>query len=74
MLGNQPQMKSAGLTDGNKIEFKFVRATNLKSPKDMHMHDVTFTIVDRDTLRAEWTHFMDGKSAGNVVFEAKRKK
>jgi hypothetical protein len=74
MLGNQPQMKAPAAGDGNKVEFKFVRATNLKSDKDMHMHDVTFTFVDKDTLRTEWTHFKDGKAAGQVVSELKRKK
>jgi hypothetical protein len=74
MLGNQPQMKASGKGDGNKIEFKFVRATNMKSERDMHMHDVTFTFVDTDTLRTEWTHYNDGKAAGQVVFELKRKK
>ncbi len=38
------------------------------------MHEVTFTFVSKDTLRAEWTHFNDGKDAGRVVFELKRKK
>ena len=74
MLGNQPQMKAAARGDGKKIEFKFVRATNLKSEKDMHMHDATFTFVDKDTVKTEWTHFMDGKAAGQVVIELKRKK
>ncbi len=74
MLGNQPQMKAAGKGDGKTIEFKFVRATNLKSEKDMHMHDATFTFVDKDTLKTEWTHFKDGKDSGKVVFDLKRKK
>jgi hypothetical protein len=73
-LGNQPQMKAAGKGGGNKIEFKFVRATNLKSDKDKHMHDVTFTFVDKDTLRSEWTLFKDGKAASQVAFEFKRKR
>jgi hypothetical protein len=75
MLGNQPQMRAPAKGEGNKVEFKFVRATNLKSDKDMHMHDVTFTFVDKDTLKAEWTHYKDGKPAGSpVTFELKRKK
>jgi hypothetical protein len=74
MLGNQPHMKAPATGEGNKVEFKFVRATNMKSEKDMHMHDATFTFVDRDTLRAEWTHFQDGKAAGQVVIDLKRKK
>jgi hypothetical protein len=74
MLGNQPHMKAPGKANGNKIEFKFVRATNLKSTNDMYMHDVTFTFVDKDALRTEWTHFKDGKASGKGVFELKRKK
>jgi hypothetical protein len=74
MLGNQPQMKAPAKGDGNKIEFKFVRATNLKSEKDPHMHDATFTFVDKDTLKVEWTHYKDGKAADKVVSELKRKK
>jgi hypothetical protein len=73
-LGNQPQMKAASKGDAKSVAFKFVRATNLKSDKDMHMHDVTYTFVDADTLKTEWTHFKDGKDAGKVVFEFKRKK
>jgi hypothetical protein len=74
MLGNQPQMKAAGKGDGKEIAFKFVKAGNLKSEKEPHMHDATYTFVDKDTLKTEWTHYQDGKSAGKVVFELKRKK
>jgi hypothetical protein len=73
-LGNQPHMKASGGGDGGKIEFKFVRATNLKSETDKHMHDATYTFVDKDTLRSEWTLFDEGKAARHVVFEFKRKK
>ncbi len=74
MLGNQPRMKSSGTSDANQFAFKFAGATNLKSPNDMYMHDVTYTLVDDDTLRSEWTHYNDGKPSGRVVFELKRKK
>jgi hypothetical protein len=73
-LGNQPQMKAPGKVEGNKVAFQFVHATNLKSDKDPHMHDVAFTFVDKDTLRTDWTFFKDGKASGTVAFEMKRKK
>jgi hypothetical protein len=73
-LGNQPQMKATLNGDGKKIEFKFVRATNLKSDKDKHMHNATYTFVDKDTLKSEWTLFDEGKASGHVVFELKRSK
>jgi hypothetical protein len=73
-LGNQPHLKASGKGDGNKVEFKFVRATNMKSENDMHMHEITFTFVDKDTLRTEVTLFSDGKAARQMDFELKRKK
>jgi hypothetical protein len=74
MLGNQPHMRATANGASNKVEFKFIKATNMKSPKDMHMHDATYTFVDNDTLRSEWTHYVDGKNAGAMAFELKRKK
>ena len=74
MLGNQPQMRAKPKAGDNKVAFEFVKATNMKSEKDMHMHDATYKFVDDDTLRTEWTHYNDGKATGKVVFELKRKK
>jgi hypothetical protein len=73
-LGNQPQMKASGPGNGKQVAFKFVRATNLKSDKDKHMHEATYTFVDQDTLRSEWTLFNEGKAAVQVGFELKRRK
>jgi hypothetical protein len=73
MLGNQSQMKATPKEGAKSIAFDFVKATNLKSDKDMYMHDVTFTFVDKDTLKTEWTNFNEGKAAGKAVFELKRK-
>lgn len=74
MLGNQPQMKAMPKAGDNKVAFEFVKATNLKSDKDMYMRSVTFTFVDKDTLKTEWTNYHEGKEAGKAVFELKRKK
>ena len=74
MLGNQPQMKAMPKEGDNKVVFEFVKATNLKSDKDMYMRSATFVFVDKDTLRTEWTHYKDGKDAGKGVFELKHKK
>jgi len=73
-IGNQPHMKAERGGDDNTIAFKFVSCSNMKSDKDFHMHNVTFTIVDKDTLKGEWTHYMDGKEGGKVAFDMKRKK
>jgi hypothetical protein len=74
MLGNQPQMKASDKSEGNKFDFKFVLATDLKSDKDMHMHNVTYTLINKDTLKTEWTNYDEGKPAGQVVFELKLKR
>jgi hypothetical protein len=74
MLGNQPHMKAKAKAVDNKVAFEFVNCSNLKSDKDMHMHNVTFTFVDKNTLKAEWSHYQDGKESGKAVFELTRKK
>jgi hypothetical protein len=73
MLGNQPHMKAQPKAGDNKVAFEFVKATNLKSDKDMYMRTVTFTFVDNNTLKTEWTHYSGGKESGKAVFELKRK-
>jgi hypothetical protein len=73
-LGNQPKMRAKTKGEDKKVAFEFVEATNLKSDKDSHMHSVAYTFVDKDTLKAEWTHYMDGKDAGKMEIELKRKK
>jgi hypothetical protein len=74
MLGNQPQMKAKPKPGENKVAFEFLKATNMKSEKEMHMRSVIFTFVDKDNLKAEWTSYNDGKDAGKSVFTLKRKK
>lgn len=73
MLGNQPHMRAVPKAGENKVAFEFVKASNMKSEKEMHMRNVTFTFVDADTLRTEWINFDQGKEAGKAIFELKRK-
>jgi hypothetical protein len=74
MIGNQPHMKADAKGDGNKFDFKFVGASNMKSEKDPHMHSVVYTLVDKDTLKADWTFYNNGKEEQTMTFELKRKK
>jgi hypothetical protein len=71
-IGNQPRMRTSGKSDGKNVKFAFVDATNLKSPNDMHMHDVAFEFVDKDTIKTTWRNFLDGKAHGTATFELKR--
>jgi hypothetical protein len=74
MLGNQPHMKAMPKAGENKVAFEFVKVTNAKPEKDMYMRSVTFTFVDKDTLKTEWTNYNEGKETGKATFELKRKK
>jgi hypothetical protein len=74
MLGNQPHMKADAKGAADKVAFQFVSVSNAQADKDMFMHDVTYTFVDKDTLKAEWTHCKDGKVGGCVVIDLKRTK
>jgi len=73
-MGNQPHMKAASSGEGNAVAFKFTGAGNLPSESDMHMHNVTCTFVDKNTLKSEWTMFSKGKASGTVTFLLKRSK
>jgi hypothetical protein len=72
--GNQPEMKAPGKVEGKDVAFQFVRGGNMKSINDSHMHSVTYTFVDKDNFKTKWVNYEDGKPAGTVVFEYKRKK
>jgi hypothetical protein len=71
--GNQPEMKAPDKIEGKDVAFQFVRAGNMKSINDSHMHSVTYTFVDKDTLWTKWVNYENGKPAGTVVFKYKRK-
>ncbi len=72
--GNQPHMKASDSDTGNVVAFKFINADNMASDQDMHMHNVTYTFVDKDTVKADWTMYVKGKPGATVTFNMKRKK
>ncbi len=74
MMGNQPHMKAEGKGPTDKIVFQFSRIGNANPNTDSFMRDVTYTFVDKDTLKAEWTHCREGKVHGKVVIELRRNK
>ena len=51
-LGNQPRLRAEPGTDVNKIAFKFVSSTNLKSPDDHHINGLTLSLEGRDHFKA----------------------
>jgi hypothetical protein len=71
-LGNQPRLKAERSADPKKLTFKFVGCTNLKSDKDMHMHDMVYSALDADHVRMTWTACKDGKSEHSTTFDLVR--
>lgn len=66
-MGNQPRMKlnkSKSTTD--KLSFTFYDATNLKSKKDPHMHNLKLLFKDKDHFSQEWTMAGGGKEQKSV--------
>ena len=72
-LGNQPRLRAEPGTDVNKIVFKFVSSTNLKSKDDHHINGATLTLVDKDHFKAEWVSCKEGKTCHKVNLDLVRK-
>jgi hypothetical protein len=73
-MGNQPRMKAERNGPEGKLSFKFAGAGNLKSVKDPHMHDMTLEVLAPDHIKMVWVNYKDGKPAGEMVMDLKRKK
>jgi hypothetical protein len=73
VLGNQPLMRAEPGDDVHRIVFKFVRAANLKSEEDPHMHQATFKLGAKDRFQAEWVSCKDGQPCRRVSFDLARK-
>ena len=73
-LHNQPRMRAdTAATDGRKLIFDFVDATNLSSPDAVHMHKLVVNLEDKDHFVQEWT-WKSGEKEGTVVFRLERMK
>ena len=73
-LGNQPKMRAAASTDPVQARLQ-IRRRFQHQPGERRAHARPDPHVRRaDRLRAEWTHYDDGKSTGVKTFEMVRKK
>ncbi len=72
--GNQPHMKAVKSGDASAIVFKFDGGGNIKSPKDGHMHEATFTFKDADHVSTTWLVYKDGKAGETKEFVLVRMK
>jgi hypothetical protein len=73
MLGNQPGMvlKSA---DSKSMHFDFDPKCGVDEKSEMHMHALTVTFDDADTITQDWKLFQDGKLKESHPFTLKRVK
>lgn len=60
VMGNRPGMVLAA-ADAKTIKFAFDENCGINPKKESHMHSLTLTFVDSDTLTASCKAFMDGK-------------
>ena len=72
--GNQPRMVLKNAKSPAEMSFVFDGATNMKSDRDMHMHEAVIRVLGPDHLQTDWTHYKDGVKAGTVTFDVQRKK
>lgn len=73
MLGNQPRMRSHHNARPNQIRLTYVDGTGIRSPDDMHMHELTITFVDNGHMTHEWTLFDKGRKKVTNTFTFTRK-
>lgn len=73
MLGNRPGMilKSS---DGKTLKFDFDATCGINTAKESHMHALTITFDDPDTITTSCQAFVDGKEAEEHATTLKRAK
>jgi hypothetical protein len=73
MLGNRPEMILKSAND-KMLEFDFDPACGVNPKSEMHMHALTVTFEDPDTITQDWKLFEDGKLKDSHPFTLKRVK
>jgi hypothetical protein len=71
-MGNAPKM-SLKKADDKEIVFEMTKPSGVKSMSEPHMHKVTLTMPDENTLHQEWVSMAGGKKESGV-FKYTRKK
>ena len=71
-MGNQPHMKLKQADDQHMV-FEMVEAQGITSPDESHMHALTLTLKDKNTLQQDWVNYDKGKPAQTVSFVLHKK-
>ena len=74
MLQNRPLMREEKSSNPAQIVLVCPNAENSKIESEDHMHQVTYTFIDADHVKADWVLYKGGKSDGTHSFELARKK
>ena len=70
-MGNQPHMKLKK-ADGNTLAFEMREPVGIVSKNEAHMHAVTLTMKDKNTLQQDWVFYEGGKAAKTSTFLLKK--
>ena len=73
VLGNRPGMKLKS-SDAKSIEFDFDATCGINPTKESHMHAMTLTFEDADTIKVSCKGIMEGKEEPDHVTTLKRVK
>ena len=69
--GNQPRMRASQLLDG-RLEFTSIAVSDLASPDEVYMADMTLVILDEDHIEQHWRAVQGGEVDHMPVFELER--
>lgn len=73
MMGNRPGMVLSS-ADAKTLRFAFDKTCGINPRQESHMHSLTLTFEDADTLTASCKAFMDGKEMAEHPTVMKRVK
>ncbi len=66
VLGNQPRLKADPNSSADQICFQFAGGANLDPAKDKHMHSVTLTIIDDNSIELAGVGWQGGAPAKDM--------
>jgi hypothetical protein len=73
IMGNRPQMRLKS-SDNKTIKFDFDKACGINPKKESHMHALTITFDDADTITTSCQAIVDGKEMAECPTTLKRAK
>jgi hypothetical protein len=69
-MGNQPHMKLKQADDKHMM-FEMDKPQGITSSDEAHMHALTLTLKDKNTLQHDWINYQDGKPAQTFLLHKK---